>query len=535
MDIITTVIDRDDVRFKESYDYHQTLSQELSWRYQQIKKGGGESAIEKHRLRGKLLARERIDRILDVGSPFLELMPLAAYAVYAEELPAAGVVVGIGKVHGSDCMFIATDATVRGGSFYPLTIKKILRAQEIALQNALPCLYLLDSSSALPPLQAEVFADRDHFGRILYNQIQLQQQQLTQLAVVFGACMGEFSYIPKLCDVNLMVRNNGVISLSTPSQVKAKTGEEVSSEELGGSHLHTHLSGIAGLDASSEEESFRQLRNIVEGAQLKKSSVDVDKLVAAGAVVEPLYDIDEIYGILPCKTSEQGEQYDVREVIARLVDGSCFQEYKPDYGNTLVCGWATLFTFPLGIVANNGILFAESARKGQEFIKLCERRGFPLLFLQNTVGMAIGVKYEEAGMLKESAGLLLEVARATIPKITLIIGGSFGACNYLMCGRAFAPHFLWMWPNARVSMMDGEEAALVLATIKQSALSAKGEPLMSEEEILELQRPLLEKYEEEGRAYYSSARLWDDGIIRIEDGRKVLALSLAIMANKNKR
>lgn len=458
--------------------------------------------------------------MIDAGTAFLEIGQLAAYQVYADDVPSAGMVAGIGQVHGISCMIIANDATVKGGTYYPLTVKKHLRAQEIAEQNHLPCIYLVDSGGAFLPLQDEVFPDRDHFGRIFYNQARMSSQGIAQIAVVMGSCTAGGAYVPAMSDETIIVRNQGTIFLGGPPLVKAATGEIVSSEDLGGGDVHTRLSGVADYLAENDEHAIALARNIV--ANLNKKPQVFKEQIAA-----PLFDENELYGVIP---SDARKPFDVREVIARIVDGSRFDEFKARFGSTLVTGFAELYGNPVGIIANNGILFSESAQKGAHFIELCCQRNIPLLFIQNITGFMVGRQYENEGIAKHGAKLVMAVANANVPKLTLIIGGSFGAGNYGMCGRAYSPRFLWTWPNSRISVMGGEQAASVLSTLKRDQIEAKGENWSADSEN-EFKQPIRNQYEKQGHPYYASARLWDDGVIDPAQTRHVLGLSLAATLN----
>jgi 3-methylcrotonyl-CoA carboxylase beta subunit len=487
-----------------------------------VAEGGGAAARQRHEARGKLFARERVRLLLDPGAPFLELSPLAAYGMYGEDVPAAGIITGVGPVMGRECVIVANDATVKGGTYYPVTVKKHLRAQEIARENRLPCIYLVDSGGANLPNQDEVFPDRDHFGRIFFNQATLSAQGIPQIAVVMGSCTAGGAYVPAMSDECVIVKGEGTIFLGGPPLVKAATGEIVSAEELGGADLHARTSGVADHLAQDDGHALGIARRIVAHLNIvKRVSLDV------GKPEEPLYDPAELYRIVPADTRKQ---YDVREVIARLVDGSRLDEFKPLYGETLVTGFARLWGYPVGIVANNGILFSESALKGAHFIELCARRGIPLLFLQNITGFMVGRKYEAGGIAKDGAKMVTAVACANVPKFTVIIGGSFGAGNYGMCGRAFGPRFLFMWPNARISVMGGEQAATVLATIRRDNIEARGQTWSAEEEE-KFKAPIRAQYETQGHPYYASARLWDDGLIDPADTRRVLALAIAASLN----
>lgn len=524
METLRSTISSSDAEFKKNQEHHHALRDELRAKITKVKEAGGEKNIDKHRKRGKLLARERIENIIDDGSPFLELSSLAAEGVYEFNVPSAGVVTGIGRVHGVECMFVANDATVKGGTYFPLTVKKHLRAQEIAQKNKLPCIYLVDSGGAFLPKQDEVFPDRDHFGRIFYNQAQMSAQGIPQIAVVMGSCTAGGAYVPAMSDETIIVKGNGTIFLGGPPLVKAATGEEVSAEDLGGAEVHTATSGVADHFANSEEEAFLIARDVVENLNYKNNCDPV----LPEATVDPLYSPEEIYGVISADTRKP---FDVREVIARLVDGSEFHEFKKKYGQTLVCGFAKIHGYKVGIVANNGILFSESSMKGAHFIELCSQRNIPLVFLQNITGFMVGQKYESEGIAKHGAKLVTAVSTTSVPKFTVVIGGSFGAGNYGMCGRAYDPNFLWMWPNSKISVMGGEQAAGVLATVKQDGLKARGQKEMSESEMAEFKQPILDKYEKEGSAYYSSARIWDDGIIEPHQTRDVLGLALAASLN----
>jgi acetyl-CoA carboxylase carboxyltransferase component len=479
-----------------------------------VRAGGGPDAVAKHRKRGKYTARERIDRLVDPGAAFLELSALAANGMYDDGAPSAGIVTGIGAVQGQHCVIVANDATVKGGTYYPMTVKKHLRAQEIAEQNHLPCIYLVDSGGAFLPLQADVFPDRDHFGRIFYNQARMSGKKIPQIAAVMGSCTAGGAYVPAMSDETVIVKGNGTIFLGGPPLVKAATGEEVTAEELGGADVHTRISGVADHFANDDEHALAIVRSIVANLHL-----ELPLQWDAREPVLPKYDPREIYGIIP---ADSRTGYDVREVIARLVDASEFHEFKARYGTTLVTGFARIEGHPIGIIANNGILFSESALKGAHFIELCVQRGTPLLFLQNITGFMVGKEYENGGIAKDGAKLVMAVACAEVPKFTVVIGGSFGAGNYGMCGRAYSPRQLWMWPNARISVMGGPQAASVLSTVK-------GE--MTPENKAEFERPILEKYEREGSPYFSTARLWDDGIIDPLDTRKVIAIGLEAAAH----
>jgi len=522
MGIIETHIDRDSSTFQENARYFQELLEQLDQRVKQVQQGGGEKAIIRHRQRNKLLARERIQLLCDPDTPFLELSPLAAWDMYENEAPAAGIVTGIGVVEGQECVIVGNDATVKGGTYYPMTVKKHLRAQEIAEQNHLPCIYLVDSGGAFLPLQADVFPDREHFGRIFYNQARMSSKRIPQIAAVMGSCTAGGAYVPAMSDETVIVRGNGTIFLAGPPLVKAATGEEVSAEDLGGADVHCRISGVTDHYALNDEHALAICRSIVSNLNRRKY-IPWD----IRPPEPPRYDPGELYGIVP---RDSRRSYDVREVIARIVDGSQLHEFKELYGTTLVCGFAHIMGYPAGIIANNGILFSESALKATHFIELCGQRQTPLVFLQNITGFMVGRQYENGGIAKDGAKMVMAVANAPVPRFTVIIGGSFGAGNYGMCGRAYSPRQLWMWPNARISVMGGEQAASVLATVRQEGLAAQGKS-MSEEEEAALKQPILDKYEAEGNPYYSTARLWDDGIIDPRDTRTVLALGIAASLN----
>lgn len=526
MQPLASHIDVNSTDFKENAAFNRELLNELKARTEKIREGGGEDAIKKHKARKKLLPRERIEKILDQGSPFLELSTLAGYEVYEEEVPGAGIVTGIGLVHGVECMFVANDATVKGGTYFPLTVKKHLRAQEIALENKLPCIYLVDSGGAFLPKQDEVFPDKEHFGRIFYNQAQMSSLGIPQIAIVCGSCTAGGAYVPAMSDETVIVKKNGTIFLGGPPLVKAATGEEVTAEELGGAEVHTSKSGVADHFAETEEEALEQARNIV--GTLNYRPLHPGKFIKE-EVKEPLYKSEEIYGIIPRDTRKP---FDVRDIIARLVDGSEFQEFKEKYGTTLVTGFAKIHGYLVGIVANNGILFSESSQKAAHFVELCGQRKIPLVFLQNITGFMVGKQYENEGIAKHGAKFVTAVSTVKVPKFTIVIGGSFGAGNYGMCGRAFSPRFLFMWPNSRISVMGGEQAANVLATVKQDGLKLAGKKEMTEEELKKFKQPILDKYEKEGSPYYSSARIWDDGVIDPAQTRDVLGLCLSVTHNE---
>jgi 3-methylcrotonyl-CoA carboxylase beta subunit len=509
--------------FVENRRRMEAVVAELRGHLDAARLGGPESARELHKSRGKLLPRERVEHLLDPGSPFLELSSLAAGGLYDDQAPGAGIITGIGQIHGRRAVIVANDATVKGGTYYPMTVKKHLRAQEIALENRLPCVYLVDSGGAFLPRQDEVFPDKEHFGRIFYNQANMSAVGIPQVAVVMGSCTAGGAYVPAMCDETVIVREQGTIFLAGPPLVKAATGEEVTAEELGGGDVHTAVSGVSDHLAADDKDALRIARQIFENLPTSRPC-PLDVLPPE----DPHYDPAEIYGIVP---PDNRRPYDVREVIARLVDGSRFHEFKARYGTTVVCGFAHLHGFPIGIVANNGVLFSESALKATHFIELCSQRRTPLVFLQNITGFMVGRKYESGGIAKDGAKMVTAVSTTQVPKFTMVIGASNGAGNYGMCGRAYSPRLLMMWPNARISVMGGEQAASVLSNVKQAQLARKGTP-MSDEELAAFQQPILEKYEREGSPYYSTARLWDDGVIDPLDTRSVLALGLASCWNR---
>jgi 3-methylcrotonyl-CoA carboxylase beta subunit len=522
MEALETHLDPNSDDFKANRERMQSLVEELNRRLDAARQGGGEKYLARHREQGKVPPRERIAALLDPGTPFLELSALAANGMYDDEAPAAGIITGVGRVQGRECLIIANDATVKGGTYFPMTVKKHLRAQEIALQNNLPCIYLVDSGGAFLPLQADVFPDRDHFGRIFYNQAVMSAREIPQISAVMGSCTAGGAYVPAMSDEAVIVKGTGTIFLGGPPLVKAATGEEVSAEDLGGADVHTRISGVADHFAEDDHHAISIVRNIVENLRLDKQepSTRIE-------VEEPLYDPKELQGIIPKETRKP---YDVREVIARIVDGSRFHEFKERYATTLVTGFAHIYGYKVGILANNGVLFSESALKATHFIELCNQRRIPLIFLQNITGFMVGKQYERGGIAKDGAKMVHAVANATVPKFTVIIGGSFGAGNYGMCGRAYSPRFLWMWPNARISVMGGEQAAGVLTTVKRDQLARAGKELSHEEERA-IADPVLAKYETEGSPYYSTARLWDDGVIDPADTRKYLGLGLSISYN----
>lgn len=520
--IIKSTINSRTQAFQENANAMTALVNDLREKIKKVSLGGADKARKRHLDQGKLLPRDRVNFLLDPGTPFLELSQLAAHEVYDEEIAAAGIIAGIGRVQGQECMIIANDATVKGGTYYPLTVKKHLRAQEIAEANHLPCIYLVDSGGAFLPKQDEVFPDRDHFGRIFFNQANMSAKNIPQIAVVMGSCTAGGAYVPAMADESIMVRNQATIFLAGPPLVKAATGEIVSAEDLGGAEVHCRTSGVADHYAQDDRHALQIARRLV--TQLNRNKQTTLNIQEAR---EPLYDAKELYGIVP---AESRKPYDVREVIARIVDASEFDEFKTLYGTTLICGFAHIYGYPVGIVANNGILFSESALKGTHFIQLCNQRGIPLIFLQNISGFMVGSKYETSGIAKNGAKMVTAVACSQVPKFTVIIGGSFGAGNYGMCGRAFDPRFLWMWPNARISVMGGEQAASVLAQITRDSKTKQNETWSTEEEE-KFKAQIRETYDKNGEPYYSTARLWDDGIIDPADTRKVLGLSIAAALN----
>lgn len=519
MPVIKTKIDRTSEEFQRNTASHEQLIEELADVDAYILQGGSERAREKHVSRDKLLARDRITTLLDEGAAFLEVGRQAAWRVYSDDVPSAGIVAGIGKIHGVECMVVANDATVKGGTYYPLTVKKHLRAQEIALENRLPCIYLVDSGGAFLPRQDEVFPDRDHFGRIFYNQAQLSSRGIPQIAVVMGSCTAGGAYVPAMCDESIIVREQGTIFLGGPPLVKAATGEVVDAEALGGGSVHSRISGVTDHLADDDNHALAIAREIV-------ANLNVDRTcrVERHETQEPLYPVEEVLGVV---SREYRFPYDVREVIARIVDASIFQEFKKLYGASLVCGFARIDGFPVGIVANNGILFPESAQKGAHFVELCNRRRIPLLFLQNITGFMVGKRVEHAGIAKDGAKMVNAVATANVPKFTVVIGGSFGAGNYAMCGRAYSPTMMWMWPNARISVMGGEQAALVLSSVKADGLQLRGEE-WTDSDRSDYEQMIRDQYDTQGHPLYASARLWDDGVIDPRDTRQVLIHALSM-------
>ncbi len=523
MPVIETKLDTRDATFAKNRDAMAALVADLRTKVERIEQGGGEAACAKHVARGKLLPRERVRALLDPGSPFLELSQLAAHGMYDGTIAAAGIITGIGRVAGRECVVVCNDATVKGGTYYPLTVKKHLRAQEIARENRLPCIYLVDSGGANLPNQIDVFPDRDHFGRIFYNQATMSAEGIPQIAVVMGSCTAGGAYVPAMSDESIIVKEQGTIFLGGPPLVKAATGEIVSAEELGGADVHTRVSGVADHFAQDDHHALAIARRIVGHLNRGK-----DVGVELREPVPPRFDPQEIYGVI---SADIKKPYDVREVIARIADGSELDEFKARYGTTLVTGFARIWGYPVGIVANNGILFSESAQKGAHFIELCAQRKIPLVFLQNITGFMVGKKYEAGGIARDGAKMVTAVSCAQVPKFTVIIGGSYGAGNYGMCGRAFGPRFLWMWPNARISVMGGEQAATVLATVRRDAIEAKGGAWSAGEEEA-FRAPIRAQYEEEGHPYFASARLWDDGIIDPADTRRVLGLAISASLNR---
>jgi len=522
MTVLKTQLNPRSADFQANVAAMETVVSDLHEKVDKIALGGPEAARQKHLARGKLLPRERVNGLLDPGTPFLEIGQFAAYGMYGGDVPAASVIAGIGRVEGVECMIVANDATVKGGTYYPLTVKKHLRAQEIAMENRLPCVYLVDSGGAFLPMQDEVFPDKEHFGRIFFNQANLSAQGIPQIAAVLGSCTAGGAYVPAMCDESIIVKNQGTIFLGGPPLVKAATGEVVTAEDLGGADVHTRISGVVDHLAENDAHALAIARRIVKNLNWKKAPP-----VTLTAAVEPRYAAAELYGVIP---TDSKKPFDVREIIARIVDDSDFDEFKARYGTTLVCGFARIYGYPVGIVANNGILFSESALKGAHFIELCAQRGIPLVFLQNITGFMVGRKYENGGIARDGAKMVTAVATAKVPKFTVVIGGSFGAGNYGMCGRAYSPRFLWMWPNARISVMGGDQAAGVLATVKRDGLEAAGKTWSAEEEAA-FKAPIREQYETQGHPYYASARLWDDGIIDPADTRRVLGLGLSASMN----
>lgn len=523
MDVFETQVDFQSEEYVQNASVMGVVMAEFREKLSRVVLGGGADAVAKHKARGKMLARERIDALIDEGGPFLEFSTFAAWGMYGGDAPAAGVITGIGRIHGRECVIVANDATVKGGTYFPITVKKHLRAQEIALENRLPCIYLVDSGGAFLPLQSEVFPDRDHFGRIFYNQAQLSAAKVPQIAAVMGSCTAGGAYVPAMSDETIIVRNQGTIFLGGPPLVKAATGEEVSAEDLGGGDVHTRLSGVADHLAENDAHAIQILRNIIENLGAY-NHVEPAPPIASEA---PVYDPEQLYSLVP---SDAKTPMKMREVLARVIDGSKFQEFKANYGTTLICGFARFHGHLAGVIANDGILFSESALKGAHFIELCCQRQIPLVFIQNITGFMVGRRYENEGIAKNGAKLVTAVSTANVPKFTVIVGGSYGAGNYGMCGRAFQPRQLWMWPNAKISVMGGEQAANVLLTVKMDQLAAKGASMTPTEQA-EFKAPTLQKYSEESSAYFASARLWDDGIIDPVDTRRVIALGIEAAQN----
>jgi acetyl-CoA carboxylase carboxyltransferase component len=522
MEILKSRLDPKAAAFQENVKHHKRLAEELRSRHEQIRHGGPKAAAATQKKRGKLPVRERVRHLLDDNTPFLELSPLAAWGLHDGDAPGAGLVTGIGRIMGRECVVVANDPTVKGGTYFPETIRKHVRAQEIALDNRLPCLYLVDSGGVFLPLQSEVFPDAGHFGRIFYNQAQMSARGIGQIAVVLGMCTAGGAYVPAMSDENIIVRGAGTIYLAGPPLVKAATGEEVTAEELGGGEMHSRVSGVTDHLAESEEDALRLARDVVGNLNtVKRVRLDT------APPEEPLYPAEEIYGVLPTDTRHP---YDVREVIARLVDGSRLHEFKALYGPTLVTGFARLWGYPVGIVANNGVLFGESAQKGAHFVNLCHKRRTPILFLQNITGFMVGKRYEQGGITRDGAKMVQAVATANVPRLTLIIGASHGAGNYAMCGRGFKPRFLFTWPNAKVSVMGAEQAGSVLVQVKREQLE-RGKKKLSEADAEAIAGPVRDKYEVEGNPYYGTARLWDDGVIDPADTRRILALALSACFN----
>jgi acetyl-CoA carboxylase carboxyltransferase component len=527
MEILETHLDPGSEEFQANAAANRALAERLRGERARAALGGGEKAQARHREQGKMFVRDRIARLLDEGSPFLEFSHLAAGGLYDGAAPAAGIVTGAGRISGVECMIVANDATVKGGTYFPITVKKHLRAQEIALENNLPCVYLVDSGGAFLPMQDEVFPDREHFGRIFFNQARMSAARIPQISAVMGSCTAGGAYVPAMSDEAIIVKGTGTIFLGGPPLVKAATGEEVTAEDLGGADVHTRISGVADHFAENDEEALAIVRSIVANLNRSKRLPDGYETPEL-----PLYPVEELYGVVPTDTRRP---YDVREILARLVDGSRFHEFKARYGTTLVCGFGRLHGFLVGFVANNGILFSESALKATHFIEMCAQRDVPLVFLQNITGFMVGKDYERGGIAKDGAKMVHAVASCGVPRFTVLVGGSFGAGNYGMCGRAFQPRFLWSWPNSRISVMGGEQAAGVLATVKSDQLVREGKQRMNAEEEAEFKRPTLEKYEREGSPYYATARIWDDGILDPVETRDTLGLALSLAFNQEVR
>lgn len=521
--ILNSSLNTQSTDFIENQKFMSTLLKQLAEKKLQVCKAGGKASQDKHLAKNKMLVRDRINKLIDPGSYFLELSTFAAYNIYDNQAPGAGIVTGVGLIHNQECVIVANDATVKGGTYFPLTVKKHLRAQEIAMENSLPCVYLVDSGGAFLPLQSEVFPDKEHFGRIFYNQARMSAKGISQISVVMGSCTAGGAYIPAMSDENIIVNKTGSIFLGGPPLVKAATGEEVSIENLGGAKLHSEKSGLADHYVDNDEEALDLVREILEHLNKKKPYQLNRKEVEL-----PLYKEKELYGVIP---ENSAKQFDVREVISRIIDASDFHEFKKNYGRTIVTGFASIWGYPVGIIANNGVLFSESALKATHFIDMCNKRKIPLVFLQNVTGFMIGQKYESEGIAKHGAKMVMALSQARVPKFTIVISGSYGAGNYGMCGRAFQPRQLWMWPNAKISVMGGEQAANVLLTVKQDQLKYKKQKTLTEKESVAFKQPILDKYSQESSAYYSSARLWDDGIIDPADTRKVLALGIRMSLN----
>lgn len=525
MDVIPSQIDLHDAEHERNRAAMVEIMDDYRKRMADALLAGGEEAVKKHQSRGKLLARDRIDALVDDGSPFLEFSTLAANGMYGHDSPtSAGIVTGIGRIHGRECLIVANDATVKGGTYFPVTVKKHLRAQEIALENHLPCIYLVDSGGAFLPLQSEVFPDREHFGRIFFNQATMSAHGIPQIAAVLGSCTAGGAYVPAMSDEAVIVRNQGTIFLGGPPLVKAATGEEVTAEELGGADVHTRISGVADHIAEDDGHALQIVRNIVESLGKREARSLEDPIASEN----PLYDVDDLYSLVPMDTKHPMA---MREVLARIIDGSRMQEFKANFGSTLICGFARFYGHLAGIVANDGILFSESAQKGAHFIELCCQRQIPLVFIQNIAGFMVGKRYENEGIAKNGAKLVTAVSTANVPKFTVIVGGSYGAGNYGMCGRAYGPRQLWMWPNARISVMGGDQAANVLLTVKMDQIAAKGGAVMSPADQDEFRAPILKKYADESSAYFSTARIWDDGIIDPVDTRRIVALGIEAARN----
>jgi 3-methylcrotonyl-CoA carboxylase beta subunit len=522
MATIKSKINTSSQEYKANQEAMLALVDQLQQAVEQVSLGGNEKARQRHLNHGKLLPRERLQQLIDPGSPFLELSQLAAYKLYDDAVPAAGIITGIGRIHGQECVIVINDATVKGGTYFPLTVKKHLRAQEVARENNLPCVYLVDSGGAFLPLQDEVFPDKEHFGRIFYNQANLSAQNIPQIAVVMGSCTAGGAYVPAMADESIMVKEQATIFLGGPPLVKAATGEEISAEALGGADVHCRQSGVADHYAENDEHALQIARQCIKNLNRCKPSVPTQI-----ESKEPIYPFEELNGLIP---TDARKPFDIREIIARIVDGSVFDEFKALYGTTLICGFAHIYGYPVGIIANNGILFEESALKGAHFIELCCQRNIPLLFLQNITGFMVGSKYEANGIAKHGAKMVTAVACANVPKLTVIVGGSFGAGNYAMCGRSYGPRFMWSWPNARISVMGGEQAANVLAQVNRDKHTKQGTDWPESEEE-QFKAKLREQYEAQGNPYYASARLWDDGVIAPEDTRKVIGLSLSAALN----